>query len=242
MKDQRVSGGVAILSAVLASTCCLGPLALSAIGVAGAGFAAGLAPYRAYFLLLTAGALGFAFYRTYRRPRPAAAAAAGGTGGGAAGAATAASDCCTTGAARHQKLILWIIAALAIGISAYPYIAGISLARDTVATAAGQSGQSGQSGPSVVLEVTGMTCTSCELHVEEALREVPGVVAAEASCEEGRAVVRIDPASEAGRAVAAGGIAASGIEPLLEAAVAATGYRATVATGRGGEERQEARP
>jgi copper chaperone len=40
-----------------------------------------------------------------------------------------------------------------------------------------------------VLEVTGMTCSKCVLHLEGALREVAGVRGVEVALREGRAVV-----------------------------------------------------
>jgi mercuric reductase len=43
----------------------------------------------------------------------------------------------------------------------------------------------------VALEVGGMTCESCARHVEQALRAVPGVQAAEVSYKEGAANVSI---------------------------------------------------
>src|SRR5213594_2476750 len=58
----------AIVAGLAASACCLGPLVLTIVGIGGAASALALAPYRPYFLVLTAGLLGLAFYLTYRRP------------------------------------------------------------------------------------------------------------------------------------------------------------------------------
>ncbi|MDE2142147.1 MAG: cation transporter [Elusimicrobia bacterium] len=46
---ENISAVGAVLSAVLASICCVGPLALGALGLGGVGFAIGLEKYRPYF-------------------------------------------------------------------------------------------------------------------------------------------------------------------------------------------------
>ena len=45
----------------------------------------------------------------------------------------------------------------------------------------------------IIVEVGGMTCENCERHVTEALKRVPGVIAARASRAEGQAIVTADP-------------------------------------------------
>ena len=58
----------AVLTAVAASACCVGPLILVALGV-GVAWASRLSafePYRPLFIALTVGLLGFGFYRAYR--------------------------------------------------------------------------------------------------------------------------------------------------------------------------------
>src|SRR6266571_9323761 len=58
----------ALVAGLAASACCLGPLVLTIVGIGGAASALALSPCRPYFLVLTAGFLGLAFYLTYRRP------------------------------------------------------------------------------------------------------------------------------------------------------------------------------
>ena len=61
----------AVVSAIAASICCVGPLVLLALGVSGAwiGNLTALEPYRQIFMVAALGFLGFAFYRVYRKPR-----------------------------------------------------------------------------------------------------------------------------------------------------------------------------
>ncbi|RMD87797.1 MAG: hypothetical protein D6813_13050 [Calditrichaeota bacterium] len=56
-----------VLSALLASLCCIGPLVLSIIGAGSLGFAMALEPYRPYLIGLTVIFLGLGFYFTYRK-------------------------------------------------------------------------------------------------------------------------------------------------------------------------------
>lgn len=62
------AGGIA---AILASTCCLGPLILVLLGFSGAwiGSLSALEPYRPMFLVITSVALGLAAWRIFRPPQ-----------------------------------------------------------------------------------------------------------------------------------------------------------------------------
>ena len=66
-----------ILSAFLASACCVGPLIFALLGLGGAGLLVKFEPYRPYFMAITFALLGTGFYFTYRRPRTSASAASG---------------------------------------------------------------------------------------------------------------------------------------------------------------------
>jgi mercuric ion transport protein len=99
----------AILTAAVASACCIGPVAFAAIG-SGALAAAStkLGSVRPAFLGLTIALMGLAFYRTYRNP---------------------ADTCrregtCAPDANRKARILLWIAAALVTLIAAFPYYAG----------------------------------------------------------------------------------------------------------------------
>lgn len=65
------TGGV--LGAVLASTCCIGPLILVSIGVSGAwiGSLTALEPLKPYFIAATLVLLGLGFRQVYFRKKPA---------------------------------------------------------------------------------------------------------------------------------------------------------------------------
>jgi mercuric ion transport protein len=85
-----------ILSAIGASICCIGPLALLALGVSGAwiGSLTALAPYRPIFIALTLLFLGSAFYRLYLE-RP---------------VCSPGSACANPRTLKRQRLGFWIVA------------------------------------------------------------------------------------------------------------------------------------
>lgn len=100
-----VAGG---LAALLASTCCLGPLLLVALGFSGAwiGNLTLLEPYRPGFIVAALVAMFFAWRRIYR---PAEACRPG-------------EVCAVPQVRRLYRLLFWAVAAL-IGVAlAYPYL------------------------------------------------------------------------------------------------------------------------
>lgn len=96
------------LAAILASTCCLGPLVLVALGFSGAwiGNLTVLEPYRLIFICLALMALFFAGRRIFR---PAHACKPG-------------EVCAIPRVRAAYKLIFWIVAALVVVALAYPYV------------------------------------------------------------------------------------------------------------------------
>jgi mercuric ion transport protein len=68
-RGERLLAGVALLSALAASSCCVLPLLLVSVGVGGAwiGALAGLAPYQPVFLAIAAGCIAAGFWSVHRR-------------------------------------------------------------------------------------------------------------------------------------------------------------------------------
>ena len=60
-----------IVSAIVASSCCVIPLVLTLLGVSGAWMSnlRAMAPYQPYFIAMTAVFIGFGFYQVYWKPR-----------------------------------------------------------------------------------------------------------------------------------------------------------------------------
>ena len=181
MLRDWTSGAGAVMAAVLASACCIGPLVLTGIGVGALGIGAALAPLRPYFLGVAALLLGFAFWRTYR-PKM--------TG----------KECCEAKsqpdrhAGRLGKGFLWTATGLTVLATFYPTLqAGFPFAHGfSEATPSAFAGQENATGALVVLKVEGLTCSGCESHVESELTSVPGVRGAEVSYLLGEATVHIE--------------------------------------------------
>ncbi|MDC0663427.1 mercuric ion transporter MerT [Marinobacter sp. SS21] len=104
-RGALVAGGAA---AILASTCCLGPLVLIALGFSGAwiGNLTILEPYRPIFIGVALVALFFAWRRIYR---PAQSCKPGDV-------------CAAPQANRVYQVIFWFVAALVLIALAFPYL------------------------------------------------------------------------------------------------------------------------
>ncbi len=109
--DQTGSGALLVggLAAILASTCCLGPLILVALGLSGAWIAnlTLLEPYRPFFI---AGALVALFFAGRRIFRPARSCQPG-------------EVCAVPRTRRIYKIIFGIVSALVLVALVYPYVA-----------------------------------------------------------------------------------------------------------------------
>lgn len=101
-----------ILSAFIASLCCVGPLAFALLGIGGAGLLVKFEPYRPYFTAATFALLGAGFYFTYRKPA-------------SGGRTTQSSECACPApkTSRVGKVALWISTVLVAAFLGFPYIA-----------------------------------------------------------------------------------------------------------------------
>lgn len=154
-RAKKVSLGGALLTAFAASSCCLGPLLLAALGIGGAGATAALAAYRPYLLAGTAPLLAAGFYFTYRRPR----AVAGDTCG-----------CEKPRASRAGRIGLWFATVVVALVAAAPPL----LAKWAQITR--------PSSPSVdanlskvTIDVQGIDCEACAAPIRKALTKVGGL-------------------------------------------------------------------
>lgn len=68
-RGEKIAKIAALVSAVMASSCCWLPLLLLAVGVSGAGVASALEAYRPVFIVVTFTFLAAAFYFTYHPRR-----------------------------------------------------------------------------------------------------------------------------------------------------------------------------
>lgn len=185
----------ATISAVLSSACCWLPLLLLAFGASATGLSATFEAYRMPSLLAAGSMLAMGFYLVYfRKPvcEP----------GGACSVPS-------SRLARLNKGMLWIATVLVGAFAFFPNYVG--------AIVGGRVADSAE-GATVHLEIEGMTCEACALHIEKELRSVPGVRAARISYDERRATITADPTTPP-------------TEADLVQAVKRAGYKATVIHG-----------
>jgi len=104
MRARTATLAASVLGGFLASVCCIVPLVFAMLGLTGAAFALRFEPLRPYFLLLTYGLLGGAFYLTYR---PAKAACEPG-------------EDCGVPTNRSGKVALWIATVVVLLTTAFP--------------------------------------------------------------------------------------------------------------------------
>lgn len=99
-----------IMTAFVASLCCVGPLVFALLGIGGAGLLVKFEPVRPYFTVLTLGLLGVGFYLAYRRP--------------ATMPTTGGPDCACErpGTNTAGRRMLWIASMLVLGLLAFPYL------------------------------------------------------------------------------------------------------------------------
>lgn len=96
-------------AAIGASACCAGPLLLVVLGVGGAWGSrlAAMEAYQPFFVAAALAFFGFAFYRLYRKPE----------------ACAPGETCAVPAVRRRQRLLFWVVAAIAIALMAFPLYA-----------------------------------------------------------------------------------------------------------------------
>jgi copper chaperone CopZ len=158
--------GLGILSALTASVCCLGPLVLIAIGLGSLGLGAALGRYHWYFILGSALILSFA-WRTYFNEKK-----------------SCESTHCEMAGKKITRNVLGLATVIVLtfaGLNLYTFAKGSSI------------GNVSNSDVQVSIPVEGMSCFTCEIAVQSAVKKLPGVNQVKASAREGRAFISYDP-------------------------------------------------
>ncbi|MBI3398918.1 MAG: mercury transporter MerT [Deltaproteobacteria bacterium] len=102
----------AIISAVLASLCCVAPFVLVMLGVSGAwiGNLRAFEPYRPLFILIAVGFLGAGFYKVYRK---------------SAEVCEPGSICASPQTKKVGKIVLWGATVIVVFLLILPYLIGL---------------------------------------------------------------------------------------------------------------------
>lgn len=181
MKSSRLSSEsakVGLLTAIVASLCCITPVFSLLAGVSGiAASFSWMEPFRPYLIALTIGALGFAWYQKLK-PRT-----------------KEEIECACKTDERpsfwQSKKFLGFVTVFAALMLAFPSYSHIfypdSNNSDRILTA--QVSQI----ELVEFKIKGMTCIGCEEHVNNVVSELEGIGEVQASYKDGNAIVKYDP-------------------------------------------------
>ena len=176
MKQSSITPIGSVVSAIVASLCCIGPVAVVLIGVGSIGAFSVFETYRPYLIGFTVIMLGLAFYLTYRKRE----------------VICEDGSCKVERAGKWNKISVWGATFLAAVAIAFPYY-GASLITSAQATPPPHSTHS-TSFAKAVLNIEGMDCQACAAGLEATLSRVDGVHKAKVEYEEGTAVIEYDPA------------------------------------------------
>jgi copper chaperone CopZ len=169
MEKTSVSTIGGIVTAVVASLCCIGPVVLTLLGIGSIGAFAVFERYRPYLVGATLLLLGAAFYFTYRKRE----------------VQCADGTCKVEQTGKWNKIGVWgatIVAAIAL---AFPYF-GVAPSAPANLAVEGKA--------IVTLSIEGMDCKACAKGVEGSLASFKGVRKARVEYEQGKAIVEYDPA------------------------------------------------
>ncbi|MFT5238496.1 MAG: mercuric ion transport protein [Flavobacteriaceae bacterium] len=173
MKSENKLIGVSLLTAITASLCCITPVLALIAGTSGiASTFSWIEPFRPYLAGLTLLVLGFAWYQKLK-PRKEI-------------------DCeCETDEKPkfiQSKKFLGIVTAFAIVMLAFPYYSGIFYSKtEKQIMIVDKSDIS-----TTEFKISGMTCASCEQHVNHEVNKLNGIVNSKASYENGNAIIEFD--------------------------------------------------
>ena len=169
MEKKSLSTVGGIITAIVASLCCIGPVLVALVGIGSVGAFAVFESYRPYLIGVTVLLLGFAFYLVYRKRE----------------IKCEDGTCKIQDAGKWNKVGVWSATFLAAIAIAFPYFDVAPSASVNVAV---------QGKTIVSLNVEGMDCKACAAGIEGSLADVHGVHKARVSFEKGEAFIEYDPA------------------------------------------------
>ena len=158
-----------VVSAILASICCLGPIILAILGLGGAGLFSQFAEFRPYLIGITVIFLGLAFYLTYRKRK----------------VKCEDGTCRIQKAPKWNKIVLWLATVFIILFLAFPYLIGSIKTNTETAQVNGKI-------TSIIIRVEGMTCSGCEFNVENAIKKLKGIIEVKADHKKGEVSVKFE--------------------------------------------------
>lgn len=194
MRNENKVMGAGLLTAITASLCCITPVLAIIAGTSGiASTFSWIEPFRPYLIGLTILVLGFAWYQKLKPKKQI--------------------DCeCETDEKPkfiQSKTFLGIVTVFAIVMMAFPYYSGIFYANTEKQIIVVDKSDI----QTTEFKINGMTCASCEEHVNHEVNKLNGVVNSKASYENGNAIIEFDRTKTN--------------ENEIEKAINSTGYKVT---------------
>ena len=173
MKKQNSLLGAGVLTAITASLCCITPVLAIVAGSSGiAASFSWLEPFRPYLIGLTVLVLGFAWYQKLKPQKEV--------------------ECNCEEEEKPKfmqtKLFLGIVTGFAMVMLAFPYYSNIFFQKQEIQTVEFDISNI----QLVEIPVDGMTCNSCEQHVNHEVTKLSGVVSSEASFKDGNVIIEYD--------------------------------------------------
>ncbi|RLD77308.1 MAG: mercuric transport protein MerTP [Bacteroidetes bacterium] len=176
MKPEKSSKkllGAGVVSAIAASLCCITPVLALISGASGAASAfSWMDPLRPYLIAITVLVLGFAWYQKLKPKKEIEC------------------DCETDEKPSfwQSKLFLGIVTGFAVVMLAFPYYSSAFYPENESNTAIVEV----QNIQEVDVDIKGMTCESCNKHVEHEVYTLAGIIDAKADFKTGKALVKFD--------------------------------------------------
>jgi len=176
MITAKASGkllGAGVLSAIVASSCCIVPVLALIAGSSGmASSFSWVEPFRPYLIGLSIAVLSFAWYQKLKLNKQGV-------------------DCCAIDDKPkfiQSRTFLGIITVFALLMMAFPSYSNIFFANNEKQVSVVDKANI----QTTEFRISGMTCTSCEDHVEHAVNKLRGIVEVEASYENENATIVFD--------------------------------------------------
>jgi len=165
--------GTSVITAIAASLCCVTPVLGLIAGTSGiASTFSWIEPFRPYLIGLTILVLGFAWYHKLKPINEI--------------------DCeCETDKKpkfMQSKAFLGIVTVFAIVMLAFPYYSGVFYPDNKKQTLVADKSDV----KTTEFKISGMTCTSCEEHVNHEVSKINGILNSQVSYENGNAIIKFD--------------------------------------------------
>ena len=173
MKTDNKIIGAGFFTAIAASLCCITPILALAAGTSGIASAfSWLEPFRPYFIVLTVLIIGFSWYQKLKTKKQ--------------------TDCnCDTQEKSkfvNSKMFLVIITVFAALLLSFPYYSNIFYpnTEKKILVSNKTSSQKAE------FTISGMTCASCEKHVNHEVNKLIGIINSNVNYTNGNAIVEFD--------------------------------------------------